>query len=417
MSKVVLYITAETPFGKGEVFTLHELVALKKRGIDLLIVPRNPSKEIFHKEAEYVKDNCLSLPFLNLEMVINTMKFLFKSPIEFISIAKNVIKQSHTNFIDILKSFAVIPKSLYVSKLLKEKGDNVCHVHANMTTTVSIMAYIIARELGVPWSCTLHAATNVKKKYLRMFKAKLQSAEFIRCISDGIRIKLLALLGQEYREKLKVLHVGVDCKSFDIIDINKKSKSINEKFIIVTPAALLPRKGHMYLIKACSLLLKRGIQNFYCYFYGEGPLRNKLKELIERENLENFIELPGSISNDKLFHLYINGKVDVVILPSIVTADQNFEGIPTALMEAMACGVPVISTNTGDIQELIGDGSGIMVKEKDPEALANAIELLMRDAEFRKDLAEKGRQKVLKNFNLESITKQLAILFGIYKNI
>lgn len=408
MGKVV-YITAKTPFGKGETFTLHEMVALKKMGVNLLIIPRNPSREIFHKEAGFVKEDVLWLPFLSLTMVVNTIKFLMKSPIRFLRIVRDIVHQSG-GFMDILKGIAVLPKSLYVAKLLKEKNEEISHIHANSTTTVSIIAHIIAGELGVPWSCTLHAATIVSQKYSRMFRMKLKSAELIRCIADGTRVKLLQLLGQDYARKVKLVYnMWVDCDTYSA----EKKEVVKEKFIMVTPAELVPRKGHKYLIDACSLLVRRGITHFICYFFGDGPLRGKLQSLVERENLKGFIELPGPIANEKLFDMYRSGQVDVVVLPSIVTDDGNFEGIPVALEEAMACGIPVISTNTGDIPELIGDGSGVMVNEKDPQALADAIEKLLRDAEFRRELGERGRRKVVQVFNASKSAEELAKLFGV----
>jgi glycosyltransferase involved in cell wall biosynthesis len=405
MGKVV-YVTAKTPFGKGETFTLHEMVALKKKGVNLLIIPRNPSKEIFHKEAEFVKDDSLWLPPLSLTIVMNTMKFLLRSPTEFLRIVKDVVRQS-CSLIDILKGLVVLPKSLYVAKLLKDANEDISHIHAHSTTTVSIMAHIIARKLGIPWSFTLHAATIVSQKYARMFKMKLKSAEFVRCIANGTRVKLVQLLGHEYECKVKLVYVGVDCDTYT----TDKNEVTKEKFVMVTPAELVPRKGHRYLIEACSLLVKRGFTHFMCYFYGDGPLRGELQSLVERENLKGFVELPGLVANEKLLDMYRTGQVDVVILPSIVTDDGNFEGIPMALEEAMAYGIPVVSTNTGDIPELIGDGSGVMVKEKDPQALADAIERLLKDAEFRRELGERGRRKVVQVFSASKSAKELAQLF------
>jgi glycosyltransferase involved in cell wall biosynthesis len=405
MGKVV-YITCKTPFGKGETFTLHEMVALKKAGVSLIIIPRNPSREVFHKEAEYVSEDTLWLPLLSLRMLMNTVVSFLRHPFQFLSIMKNVVRQSN-GLLDTLKGIVVLPKALYVGEMLNKKGEVISHIHAHSTTTVSIMAYVIAKKLRVPWSFTLHTATIVNEKFARMFKAKLESAEFVRCIAEGTCTKLLALIGQEYEEKVRVVHLGVDCDAYE----KKKERLIKERFIMVTPAELVPRKGHKYLIYACSLLIRRGITHFKCYFYGDGPLRKELQNLVEQENLRNFIALPGLLANEKLLGLYNSGKVDVVILPSINTSDGNFEGIPMALEEAMACGIPVISTNTGDISELIGDGSGIMVNEKDPEAIANAIETLIRDADFRREVGEKGRQKVINSFNSKVIAKQLAALF------
>ena len=101
----------------------------------------------------------------------------------------------------------------------------------------------------------------------------------------------------------------------------------------------------------------------------------------------------------------------MVILPSITTDKGEHEGIPVTLMEAMAYGIPVISTKTGGIPELIGDGSGIMVEEKNAKAIADAIERLMLDRNFYHILSLKGREKILKEFSIKENAKNLLSLF------
>jgi glycosyltransferase involved in cell wall biosynthesis len=112
--------------------------------------------------------------------------------------------------------------------------------------------------------------------------------------------------------------------------------------------------------------------------------------------------------------MYKERIVDILILPSINTGNGEFEGIPVSLMEAMAFGIPVISTDTGGIPELIGDGSGIMVKEKDPEAIAVSIEKLMNDKPYYDFISERGRKKIERDFNVSIISKELLKLFLQY---
>ena len=107
--------------------------------------------------------------------------------------------------------------------------------------------------------------------------------------------------------------------------------------------------------------------------------------------------------------------VSVVILPSINTKDGAHEGIPVSLMEAMAYGIPVISTNTGGIPELLGGGGGIMVEEKNPQLLADAILRIMNDKSLRIELSESGKKKIEEDFNLKKNAKRLVELFSRYK--
>jgi glycosyltransferase involved in cell wall biosynthesis len=175
----------------------------------------------------------------------------------------------------------------------------------------------------------------------------------------------------------------------------------------------VPVKGHKYLLEACAILVQKGI-NYKCIFCGDGPLKNELEGLIKKRGLTAHVNLYGMIPHDQLMHMYEKKEVDIVILPSINTEKGEFEGIPVALMEAMAFGIPVISTDTGGVPELLGDGSGIMVKEKDSEAIADSIEKLMNDPTYYNLMSNKGREKIEQDFNASQICRELFTLFKQY---
>jgi colanic acid/amylovoran biosynthesis glycosyltransferase len=234
-----------------------------------------------------------------------------------------------------------------------------------------------------------------------MLKEKVKSAKFVRCISEHGKNELLEIIGGNYREKIKVIHMGVKVP----IDVSE-SEEPKSLFTIVTPANLLEVKGHKYLIEACLNLVRQGIKNFQCFFYGNGPMRVKLESLIREKKLINFVKMPGVLPHEKLIKLYKNKEIDVVVLPSITTKTEH-EGIPVSLMEAMAYGIPVISTNTGGIPELLSGGVGIIVEEKSPEQLAEAILKIMKNKDLRKELAERGLQRIKEDFNIEKNTKIL----------
>ena len=260
------------------------------------------------------------------------------------------------------------------------------------------MAYIISRITGTPWSFTLHR-WDIKEN--NMLKEKVKSAKFVRCISEHGKNELLEIVGGNYREKIKVVHMGVKIP----IDVSE-SEETKGLFTIVTPANLLEVKGHKYLIEACLNLVRQGIKNFQCFFYGDGPLRIKLESLIGEKKLTNFVKMPGVLPHEKLIKMYKNKEIDVVVLPSIITKIEH-EGIPVSLMEAMAYRIPVISTNTGGIPELLSNGAGIIVEEKSPKQLAEIILKIMKNKNLRKELAERGYQKVQKEFNIKKNTKTL----------
>jgi len=398
----VAYITAQTPLGKGETFVLEELIELKYQGVDLLIIPRTPTKEIFHKEAESLIRSSICLPLINGKIFI---KFIFSliTKARIVKVIGNMFKYSRNIHI-LIKNLAVLAKGVYVSDIIK--NNKVQHIHSHWGSTTATMAYISSELTGIPWSVTLHR-WDIKEN--NMLKEKVKSAKFVRCISENGKIELFKIIGTDFKDKIKVIHIGVKIPS-NIDEIYEGEKC----FKIITPANLLPVKGHRYLIEACSILIKKNIKNFKCIFYGEGLIRKMLEKLIEENSLRSYIKMPGIIPHERLLKMYRNNEVDMVILPSINTENGEHEGIPVSLMEAMAHSIPVVSTNTGGIPELLSNNVGIMVDEKNSEQLAIVIKKFIENRNFREKIGRKGYNKVFKEFNAQKNTEKLVDIFKYY---
>jgi len=397
------YITAQVPYGQGEAFVIDEMLAIKEAGINLLIIPRTPMKNIFHRKAQSLLSDTIWLPLLNFKIIFIFLISLIIKPY-LLKILISIIWASR-NFKILFKNLAVMPKSVFIADFLQTKG--IIHIHAHWGSTTATMAYIVSRLSGIPWSVTLHR-WDIKEN--NMLKEKAKSAKFIRCISENGKIELLKIIGADFKDKIKVFHMGIKIPSNDV-KIYYEDKKI---FKIIVPANLLLVKGHKYLIEACSILVEEGIKNFESIFYGEGLARKDLEELIKKKSLESYIKMHSLIPNERLIQMYKNNEVDIVILPSINTKNGEHEGIPVSLMEAMAYSIPVISTNTGGIPELLYEDAGIIVEEKKPEQLAMAIIKLIKDKNLREKIGRQGRKRVCKEFNIQKNIKKLLELFEYY---
>lgn len=391
----ICYITAQTPWGKAEPFILEELLEAKNQGFNFLIIPRNPPKEIFHKKAKELLEKTIWLPLINFRMVVKFFLALFTKPTLWKTLTKTI--RHSRNLIILIKNLAVFPKGLLISQIVQR--ENINHIHAHWGATTATMAYFVSQFTNIPWSFTLHR-WDIKEN--NMLKEKVKSAQFVRCISEHGKKELFEIVDKKYQKKTKVIHMGVRTP----LDIKTFSKN-KKVFTMITPANLLKIKGHRYLIKACLNLLKQGIKNFQCIFFGEGILKNELESLIKERGLTAYIKTAGAIPHEKLVGMYQNKKIDLVILPSITTNKGEHEGIPVSLMEAMAYGIPVISTNTGGIPELLSDRAGIMVEEKSPKKLSRAIIKIMKEEDFAKKLSQRAYQKIQEKFNIEKNTKIL----------
>lgn len=396
----MVYITARTPWGQGETFILEEMLEIKRQEVELLIVPRNPSKSIFHKKAEELLENAIWMPLINFRMVAVFLGALLTN-LSVWKVLTSIIKASRNPRI-LVKNLVVFPKSVFIAKYIQKK--DIKQIHAHWGATTATMAYVISEITGIPWSLTLHRG-DVKGN--NILKKKVESAEFVRCISECTKKMLLRIVGEGYEQKIRIIHMGVEFPT-DVSEFRNRKGT----FIMITPANLLEVKGHKYLIKACYTLIQQGISDFQCIFYGEGKLRANLENLIKNKGLVNHIRMPGAIPHEELMMIYKNRQVDVVVLPSINTSDGEHEGIPVSLMEAMAYGAPIISTNTGGIPELIGNGSGIMVPEKDEKSIYDSIYELMKNENDLKLFAQRGRKKIAEEFNVQVVVKELISLFS-----
>jgi len=169
------------------------------------------------------------------------------------------------------------------------------------------------------------------------------------------------------------------------------------------------RKGFHILIEACRILNRRGVA-FECIIAGDGGQRPLLEKMIADYRLSAAVRLPGAVFQENLRD-YLN-RADIFALPCVVAQNGDMDGVPVALMEAMAMEIPTISTTVSGIPELIDDGvNGLLVPPQDPAALADAIERLLADETLRLKLGQAARQKIIEAFDVDKSTAQIAALF------
>jgi len=244
----------------------------------------------------------------------------------------------------------------------------------------------------VPWSLTAHRWDIREGNLLR---TKASSACFVRAISEAGARELQERVGIEGWRPV-VLRMGVELPS------GQATPREDTELRLVTPANLLPVKGHRYLFEALA-----GLERVSLDVAGEGPLRAEL----EGRALGLPVEFLGAISHSELLTGLVDGRWDAVVLPSAPTPEGDQEGVPVSLIEAMAAGVPVVSTSSGAIPELVTEGTGLLVPPADPAALRGALEQL-RDTGLRRRLSAAGRGRVETEFDVDRVAARLGELFA-----
>lgn len=389
----IIYVTESFPFGHGEAFLIPELKELLMLNNELLIIPMHPAKTIIHEDAKLFLPNTLSSPRFTIRFIINIFKFLLINPFKTCLIFTWLLKSRTIKIF--LRNLRIYPKGFWLAGISKWwKAE---HIHSNFAVSSASAAMLASNLSGIPWSFTAHRYDIVEND---LFDLKIKTTSFSRFISNsGVALAQSMEIRLE-PDKTLILHMGVE------LPIVNNDFQVKEKKtpILFCPANLIPVKGHKYLLHALAIL-KDNNTDVCLWIAGDGPLYNELKKQAESLNIS--VKFLGQISHSALLNLYKNREVDIVILPSIDLGNGLHEGIPVSLMEAMSYGTPVISTMTGGIPELLKDGAGLLVEQKDSKALADAITRLINSPDLVNQLKINGRNRIERYFNAKISSKKL----------
>ncbi|MEM9165719.1 MAG: glycosyltransferase family 4 protein [Planctomycetota bacterium] len=279
------------------------------------------------------------------------------------------------------------------------RGRAPTHVHAHFAHVPTTIAMHCARQLGVGFSFTGHANDLFRERTL--LEQKLRRAEFVSCISGWHRAWYREVESVADR-RAPIIRCGVPTDHF-------KPGSSPDPKLIAAVGRLVEKKGFATLIEACGMLRDKGIV-FRCEIVGDGPEAPALGAQIERLGLVGLVGLIGARPNEQVLALV--RRAAVFCLPCQDDRDGDRDGIPVALMEAMACGVATVSGDLPAIRELIDDGeTGRLVPPGDAQALAEVLESLLRDPASRSDLGARSRAWIEQEFSLDTNAQRLADAF------
>lgn len=399
----VAYIMSRFP-KITETFILYELLELERRGIAVEIFPLlRESASVVHPEAERLMPRVRFLPLLSIGILAANLRALRRSPRRYLAALGEALWGTRGSANFFLGALGILPKAVCMAEQMQRLG--VRHIHAHFASHPTLAALVIHRLTGIPFSFTAHGSDiHVDQT---MFDRKLGAARFGITVCNYNVGFLEKRFGGWVRDKLRVLHCGTDPGVF----ADDGGEPVPGKpFTILCVAALREVKGHRVLIEACRLLRGRGI-DLTCRLIGEGELLDALQRQINQAGLWERVHLLGARPRAEV--VAEMRAADVVVLPSILGRRGDREGIPVALMEAMASGRPVVSSRQSGIPELVGHGTeGLLCPPGDAAALADALEALARDPALRRRLGKAGRRKILRDFDMRKSAQTLARMLG-----
>jgi len=323
------------------------------------------------------------------------------------SLCKEIEKEGFSVYSLNLSKKNFIVSFIKLIYILKKEKPQIVH---NYLFHADISGRLAAKLTGVPI-----VISSLRNEYIggRWRERLLRMTDFcvdsVTAVSQNVADSHI-LKGTTKKDKVSVIYNGLEFKINQ--DNNSKNTSYirqdmnmgEDIFLLLTIANLEPKKGHVFLFDALSLLKEKG-HRFKLLVVGYGKEQKKLEGDIVSKDLTDEIILLGKREDVQGFL----AAADAFVLPSL------WEGLPNALLEAMAAGLPVVATHVGGIPEVVTNNeTGLLVEPRNSDALARAIERIMNEEELRRHLAQNAREYVNKNFDIK---KTVAKTEELYKKL
>ena len=286
---------------------------------------------------------------------------------------------------------------------LEARAKGIEHLHAHFATSAATVARLAALFGGLTYSFTAHAKD--------IFHESVQEEDLYRKIEDATTVVTVSDYNVDFLKsrfgsaahKVQRIYNGLDLSRLRFSDPS------NRPPCIIAVGRLIEKKGFADLIAACAELDQRGV-DFQCQIIGGGPLHDALKDDIRQRGLQHKVHIVGPMPQSEVMAAL--HEAAVFAAPCVVGEDGNRDGLPTVVLEAMALGVPCISTDVTGIPEAIKHNhSGVIVPQKNAGALAHALERLLNQPEERTRLAQHARRMVERSFDIHQNAETLRTVF------
>lgn len=398
----VAYVVSRFP-KLSETFILYEMLELERQGIDVELFPLVREREsVEHREAVQLTERAVTAKPFSAPFLAAQGYWLRRRPIRYLGLWARALIGNVRSPRFFARALVAVPLGAFFAREMVARP--VDHIHAHWATHPALAAYVASGLTSIPFSFTAHAHDIYVDR--SMLGEKIRRARFVVTISDYNRRFLERLYGATAAAKLEVVHCGTDPDLF-----RAPSQTLGDhRWTVLCVASLQPQKGQAFLIEACRRLVQEGV-DLRCLLVGEGEERAALEAQIERAELGHRVEMLGQQPR----HLVVNliSEADVVVQPSVTLDTGKQEGIPVALMEALAMERAVVASRISGIPELVEDEvTGLLVAQRDIVALVGALRRLHAEPELARRLGRNGRLKVLREFNLRDTVRTLAGLFA-----
>jgi glycosyltransferase involved in cell wall biosynthesis len=399
----------------SQTFILNEILELERSGVDLKIFAiTNPAEALIQPQVSQVHadvvylETCLQRPLR--QVLAEHFRVLLRAPIRYLraffyTTLHYQIDQGYATS----SRFACFIYAVFLIQLIaaeeKASGQVIRHLHAHFAHDPALIAQLAHRLTGIPYSFTAHAR-DLFQVPRGILAGRIRTARAVVTCCHA-NLDYLLQLTPSAGDKLHMIYHGVNLRGFQPAAIPLIPNTGAP--LLVSVGRLVEKKGYFDLLASLEQVSRAQVP-YRCEIYGEGPLRQHLQDWITAHHLEGQVILAGSRDQAELIPV-LQQAVLFILTPSI-TEDGDREGIPNVLMEAMAVGLPVISTAIAGIPELITTGmNGLLFPPHAVDAIAGGIIDLLRDPEKSFQLGEAARRTVTQQFDIVQAAASLKQLF------
>jgi len=405
MTAKVAYLMSRFPH-LPETFILREMTELRDQGWQIYLYPLILQKQtVVHREAQEWLPHAHNAPLASWKVIAANLSAWMGRPLDMLRIWGRVLRENAANPGFLARSLILLPKVVYYAQEMETEG--IQHIHAHYATHPALAAWVIHCLTGISYSITVHAHDIFVSQ--TMLATKLRAAAFIVAISEYNRRFLSECIGPWLEAKIHIVHCGIEPARYEPGAAPPASVPRSAQFEILNIGSLQPYKGHSHLIEACRLLKTMGIP-FRCRIVGGGD-QTELQQMIDERGLQSEVQLLGPLEQSEVARLM--STADCYVQPSIITPSGKMEGIPVAIMEAMAARRPVVATAISGVPELVQPGkTGYLTQPADTAALADALAHVYHYPDEAARLAAAGRELALLEFNIHTNVNKLSCLFS-----
>ncbi|WP_421084517.1 glycosyltransferase family 4 protein [Rothia nasimurium] len=383
----------------SETFVVTEILAREAAGEDLSIYALRPTTDTrFHPELARVQAPVTWIPR-------SSQAARFWEQVAS-SLTDEDMRQRFAAILPQLLDLSASDVAQGVALAARVRKDGITHLHAHFASLAGRMAWVASQLTGIPYTVTTHAKDifheSVDMTWLRRICADAQS---VIAISEYNRAYLERVLeGTGANIVLQYNALELDRFPFQLPPV----PSADQPLQIAAVGRHVPKKGFVQLLDALALLEKQGI-DFRLTLGGSGELTGQLKEQVTRLDLDQKVTMPGPLTQEEVRHML--AEAHVFAAPCVPAEDGNVDGLPTVVLEAMACGTPVIATAVTGLPEVIHhQTTGLLLEPHDVEALAEALAAIALGQVDTRALATGARALIDQNFDSRTQAQALAAL-------